>query len=159
MGPCSVRLGFFLIVSETPNHKGKTMTSHNPGLPSFSCAYESRISAALLEKWGPIGPIVYEAWNEVDPLHCLVAPDEYLGYVERFLASAASVTARGSCEQSDRLDLVEELVRRCFYISQVCRRKSDGLPWVTAEEISMIATLIEGRVRQLGEKEWLSLKS
>lgn len=135
------------------------MTSHNPGLPSYSDAYENQISTALLEKWGPIGPMVFEAWNEVDPLHCLVAPDEYLGYVERFIEQAARVTARNPGDWSDYPDLVEELVRRSFYSTQVCCRKGDGLPWVTTDSIKAIATLITERMRQYqGEAERPLLK-
>jgi len=112
---------------------------------------EAKVSE-FIQEHGQIGAIALEAWNAVDPLHCLYAPDEYLGYVKRFIEGAAKVIPS---EWSLHLDLVEELVRRSFSPTQVCNHTGLGRPWVTTEGIKAISRLVAEGVEQAGGMEAL----
>jgi len=112
----------------------------------------------FIREFGQVGSIALEAWNRTDLFHCLYGcnPDEYLGYAKRFAEAAARV-ARS--EWSDHPDLVEELVRRSFYPTQIVNHTGLGHPWVTAEDIKSISRLITEEVERLGGMEKLLPKS
>ena len=108
----------------------------------------------FIQEHGKLGEIAMEAWNSVDPFHCLYPggyecpcdlqnPDEYLGYAERFVQGfgKASVALGGSTPE-----LVEELVRRSFGASQVVVNPANGLRWVSTEDLKAIAQRIAEQI-------------
>ncbi len=105
---------------------------------------------------GELGNITIEVWNEVDPLHCLCLPDEYLGYAKRFVRGALGIVDFESW--SKQPGLVEELVRRSFHPAQVVEHTS-GFLWVTPEEIQKISRRIIEKVQHIGGWENLLPKS
>ena len=138
-----------------PADKGGTMSWLNPSNARPSDYNPDARVSEFIEKHGQLGQIALEAWNGVDPLHCLTVPDEYLGYARRFVEGMARVIPS---EWSDHPDLVEELVRRSFHPTQVCKHKS-GHSWVTTEDIKTISRFIIERVEQAGGLEELLPKS
>lgn len=108
--------------------------------------------SGFIQEHGQIGAIALEAWNAVDPLHCLYAPDEYLGYAKRFVEGAARVIPS---EWSLHPDLVEELVRRSFSPTQVCNHTNLGQPWTTMDDIKAISRFVTEGVEQAGGMEEL----
>ncbi|PJE50947.1 MAG: hypothetical protein COV29_01565 [Candidatus Yanofskybacteria bacterium CG10_big_fil_rev_8_21_14_0_10_36_16] len=110
---------------------------------------KARVSG-FIQKFGQLGEVALGAWNAVDPLRCCHCPDEYLGYARRFVEGVVRVIPS---EWPNHPDLVEELVRRSFYPTQVVNHTGLGHPWVTAEDIKSIAQHIAGRVEQLGGME------
>lgn len=112
---------------------------------------DARVSE-FVEKHGQLGEIALEAWNRTDPFHCLYDcnSDEYLGYARRFVEAAARIVPG---EWSNHSGLVEELVRRSLFPTQVVNHIGIGGPWATAEHINSISQFITERVDQLGGME------
>lgn len=110
--------------------------------------------AGFMKEAGQLGQIALEAWNAVDPLRCFyeVNSDEYLGYATRFVELVVRAIPGKWSEQPD---LVEELVRRSFYPSQVCKNVRTDHTWVTMESIKAISLLITEEVERLGGMEKL----
>ncbi len=97
---------------------------------------------AFKQKHGVFGTLVLECFNVVDPLRCGTMPDEYFGYAERFVKAlpAAQVTSN----QPEALALFMEVVRRCFYPTQL----AEG--FVSPDAIRVIASGIQVGMRGAG---------
>ena len=102
--------------------------------------------AAFVCKHGIVGHIVLEAWNEVDPLRCLYAPDEYIGYAERFMEGLHNAH-RMAPETLARPDNIGQLVRRSFHAGQLRCDPVLGRAWVSHGARRRITRLITEQVR------------
>lgn len=98
-------------------------------------------------KHGAVGKEILEAYDDADPLRCCLIPDEYLSYAERCIEVLAREVSMGNLKHLSDVLLVEEAVRRSFYVSQIASGQ------VTPEKIAEIAKAISlGLLRELSDK-------
>mgnify|MGYP003963549347 CR=1 FL=1 len=140
-------------------HKGDTMNWLNASDISETGSSAEAAGLGFIQKWGLIGEIVLGAWDAVDPLRCLYAADEYLGYAKRFLEAATQAAVSIADEWTDFPGFVEELVRRAFSPSQVVPNTKLGRPFAREEDIQAIARSITEQVEALGGMDRLLPKS
>lgn len=105
--------------------------------------YDPREKVACFAKeYGEVGLAVLFVWNTANPLRCYYGddcnPDEYLGYVERFIKGLDRdlIALNRPVKEGVVERLVRECVRRSFYPSQF----AEG--WVTNDNIEEIMAMI-----------------
>ncbi len=69
------------------------------------------------QEHGSFGALVLDCFNEIDPLGCGMMPYEYLGYAKRFIENL--LKAQVVSNRPETPELFIEVVRRCFYPTQV----------------------------------------
>jgi hypothetical protein len=100
---------------------------------------EERVNALHL-KYGDLGMLILSILGSVDPLG--VPIDEYTGYAGRFIDEAGKHIVS---QWKDQAGLVQEIVRRSFYASQVIPNQR-GFVWVTEDQLKKISDSIKDAV-------------
>lgn len=100
------------------------------------------------QTFGSYGMLLLGIFSQVDPLKRGFTT-EYIGYAQRLTSEARRYL---SSEYEQHPDLLLEIVRRCFYPTQVVPNTS-GHAFVSREDLEKLAVELGVAIREVGDWE------